>query len=193
MSFRYFQHPHEFSTYTKEPQLCDFCGEERPGYAGPYYGQNDIEFVCEACLIQGRLTEAGASTNEGSRLIRNQLQLYHPELSPEQREALVIQRIDELEYRTPSLVTWNDIEWPGHCGDYCRFIKIAGRPDIVALAGGRDAKAFFYAHLMGRAHPDWWADIRPDSPRNNEVAYSMEVYLFQCLECGEYRLITDME
>ncbi len=55
-AFGYFEHPHEFSTYRTVPALCNVCGQSRPGYAGPFYGLRDVEFVCEDCLT-------GASDN----------------------------------------------------------------------------------------------------------------------------------
>jgi hypothetical protein len=46
--FRYFEHPHKFSTYREEPKPCDLCGWEVAGYdAGAFRGARDVERVCE--------------------------------------------------------------------------------------------------------------------------------------------------
>jgi hypothetical protein len=39
--------------------------------------------------------------------------------------------------------------------------------------------------------PDVWRAIRPDSPKDNSTAYSVGVYLFQCLRCQEYVILWD--
>lgn len=61
--FRYFHDPHNFSTYTLEPQQCEICGEHRPGYGGSFYGPEDLDFVCEDCLANGKLAERNFTTN----------------------------------------------------------------------------------------------------------------------------------
>jgi uncharacterized protein CbrC (UPF0167 family) len=65
-SYRYFEHPHDFSTYDTKDKRCDICGEERPGYGAPLYGErDDIERVCEGCLAGGRLSALDLEINQG--------------------------------------------------------------------------------------------------------------------------------
>lgn len=188
--FCYFEHPHAFSTYTDQAQRCDLCGQERPGYKEPFYGC-DASFVCEACLAAGKLADVKGSTNEGDLgSLRGQLQEMHPDWGEEQVQELVQQRTAELEHRTPHLVTWQSFRWPAHCGDYCRFVKEVGKPDLDELAPDGDGQAFFGEHLRERDRrvtdvPDVWQSIRPDSPQDNAASYSVGVYLFRCLHCGE--------
>ncbi len=82
--FRYFEHPHAFSTYTDQAQPCDLCGQERPGYKEPFYGCDEVAFVCEACLVAGKLADVKGSTNEGDvGSLRGQLQEMHPDWDEE--------------------------------------------------------------------------------------------------------------
>lgn len=198
-AFRYFRTPYEFSTYSDAPQTCDLCDRARLGYRGPFYGSANVEFVCEECLITGKLTHKGLRTNEGDwAAIHDQLRALHPELDDAQTETLLRQRSAELEHRTPHPVTWQDFFWPAHCGDYCRFIKEAGQPDLNELAPDGDGRAFFGAHLYGNLGEltnvsDVWEDIRPDSPKDNAVAYHVGVYLFQCLHCKTYTILWDCD
>ena len=196
MGFCYFQHPHAFSTYTDQAQSCGLCGQERPGYKEPFYGC-DATFVCEACLVEGKLADVKGFTNEGDiRSLREQLQEMHSDWGEEQVQKLVQQHTAELQQRTPHLVTWQDFYWPAHCGDYCCFIKEAGKPDLNELAPDGDGQTFFGEHLSERDKgfanvADVWQSIRPDSPQDNAKAYTMGVYLFRCLHCGKYVITWD--
>lgn len=197
--FTYFRRPHQFSTHTDEPQVCELCSQVRAGYRPPFYGRAGIKFLCEECLAAGRLAEIDAMTNEGDvRSLRGQLSEAQPKLDEEQVESLVRERTGELEHRTPHLVTWQDWLWPAHCGDYCRFLKEAGKPDLNQLAPDADGRAFFADNLYGRLGETTdvsavWEGIRPDSPKDNRTAYHVAVYLFQCLHCGAHVITWDSD
>jgi len=196
MTFTYFRQPHEFSTYKSEPQTCEVCKMVGLGYSGPFYGEKDIEFVCEECLLSGKLAEVGVFANSGNvRSLREQLEKLHSEFDENQVKDLVERRNSELEHRTPNIVTWQDFEWPAHCGDYCCFIKEVGKPELDSLASNGDGQSFFAEHLIdgGVNIADIWQSIRPDEPKDNTVAYSVGVYLFQCLHCDEYMIFWDCD
>lgn len=193
--FRYFALPHSFSTYTRKPHKCDFCGQKLPVYEGVFYGEEDAEFCCEPCLLTGRLAEKGLFTNDAStsRLAARVAAVY-TNWSPAERSAYVRERVQELKHRTPHLPTWQDWDWPVHCDDFCRFERIVGQKDIRALAGGNDADAFLKEHLY---EPDGeslsLADVRPDSPEDNTTSYSLEVYQFVCRTCAKPLFCWDIE
>ena len=195
-TFRYFAEPHAYSSYTLEPEACDSCGRRLPGYRGLFYGTRDINFVCEECLARGALAALGQETNEPDiRALRQQLGQLRPELSEPEREELIKERTDELIHRTPAPETWQPFLWPAHCGDYCRFLKEAGKPDLDQLAGGLDGKAFLAASLYGGLQTDvndLWHSIRADSPKNREGAHDVGVYLYQCLSCGHHIVLWDV-
>jgi len=108
----------------------------------------------------------------------------------------VWERTAEVEQRTPSPVTWQHLSWPAHCGDYACFIGEVGQPDLNALAPNGDGKAFLAEHLheaMLMLETDIWDWIRPDSPKDASTSYSVGVYLFQCLHCGHYLILWDVD
>jgi uncharacterized protein CbrC (UPF0167 family) len=196
-TFRYFDHPHQFSTYRSEPESCSICGTERSGYGGPFYGYDDeTDFVCEECLASGRLAEHRLWTNSGDQAaLERQLRNLQPPLDEEALQALKSERTDELERRTPEVMTWQDFNWPAHCGDYCRFVKEVGIPDLERLAPDGDGLRFFASHcedIENIEHArEVWPGIRPDSPESGALAYDVGVYLFECLTCGETVLLWD--
>jgi uncharacterized protein len=200
--FRYFARPHTFAAYTAEPTPCDFCGETRHCYPGPFAGgsedTDDLETICEECLVSGRLTAAQLSDNEGSLgELRRQLAKMRPDLAEAEIERIARQRTDEVESRTPSPLTWQDFHWSAHCGDYCRYLKEVGQPEVIALAPDGAGPAYLLAHadvVNDIEHArEVWEGVRPDAPQDCAQGYSVGVYLFQCLVCGEYILIWDCD
>ena len=177
--FRYFADPHgPNSTWMDDPQECEICGETRRGYEGTYYGEEDVEFVCEPCLVSGRLAERNLTTNEGdAAALLDQL--------GERAGRLAEERRSELEQRTPHLVTWQDWFWPAHCGDFCRFERRVGRHELTALAPDGDGHRFYLDHLAEEPL-DW--ELLP--PSGDEV-YDVGVYLFRCLDCGTHQIRWD--
>jgi uncharacterized protein len=196
-AYRYFRRPHAFSTYSAAPEECHFCRQARPGYRGPFYSTADIAFVCEPCLVAGRLAEAEASTNDPDlRALREGVERLHPELDPAALDAYCRERTRELVHRTPHLVTWQDFSWPAHCDDYCAFVAEVGKPDVARLAPDGDGPRFLATHLQDP--PPWdlgqlWGALRPDSPADNRVSYPVAFYLFQCRRCGEHRILWDAD
>jgi uncharacterized protein len=196
--FRYFRDPHTFSTYSGDSERCDLCGQIRPGYDGPFYGPQDVDRVCEQCLATGRLLDIEGSANEGDAArVREQLAQLHPDLAADQVDALAQARTVEVETRTPHLVTWQSFFWPVHCGDYCCFLREAGKPDLRKLAPDRNGRAFLRAHLYNEDEDTGieylWEQLRPDSPTSQGESYTVGVYLFQCLHCQEYVILWDSD
>jgi uncharacterized protein CbrC (UPF0167 family) len=196
--YRYFRDPHAFSTFREEPQRCGICTRSRPGYDGPFFGAKDLSFVCEECLHDGRLRELDCSTSEGDIIeLRGNLALANPGIATDRLATLVADRTDELIYRTPHITTWQDLIWPVHCSDYCRYEKEAGRADFQSLAGAADPKQFFIQHLApadrGTDLDDLWQSIREDSPVDNSIAYNTTVYLFSCLICAAAVVMWDCD
>lgn len=203
--YRYFRDPHHFSSYQTTPERCDICGETRPGYGGVYYGiSEDVDFVCEPCMIGGRIAEKGQQTNDGNiELVGEQLQRRHPEWSAEQIAATAAERLLELQTRTPGMITWQDTDFPVHCGDFCCFLKNAGRPDYKAISelhdgynawfASMDFSGYKLSEVAEQAKFLWEECLRDDSPKDGETASSAEFYLFQCLVCGTYITLWDQE
>lgn len=197
--FRYFAHPHDFSTYEPQPQACALRGTEGPGYRGPFYGtRRGVKFVCEDCLGSGALESAGLSTNDPDRrAVVEQLRALHPGHATEEITTLANAHTAELAERTPHPITWQDFFWPAHCGDHMCFDKEVGQPEITLLAPGGDGLRFCASHA-GRIEDlthgrEVWEGIQPDMPENVRNAYSIGVYLFRCLICDAITLLWDCD
>jgi uncharacterized protein CbrC (UPF0167 family) len=195
--FRYFEHPHSFSSYQLEPETCGICGHQRAGYRCVFHGPKaPFDFVCEDCLASGRLAEHDLSTNAADRAaLEQQLRQLRPPLDGTALQTQVQACTAEVEQRTPPVVTWQYFQWPAHCGDYCRFVQEVGKRDLNRLAANRDGLAFFATHtreIQDLAHAqEVWPYIRPDSPRDGKNAYDVAVYFFDCLKCGQPVMLWD--
>lgn len=129
-------------------------------------------------MASGALSVLGHHTNDPDvAALRRQLVELRPDLSESERDEVVAQRTDELTHRTPHLVTWQDLTWPAHFADYCRFLKEAGKLDLDRLAAPEDGKYFLAAKLYGGLDTnldDLWSAVRPDSPKELRVGRLFE-------------------
>lgn len=195
-TYDYFADPENFSTWSSQSQECSLCGQERSGFEGPFYGEDDIEFICEECLRHGEIVETGATTNDGDmESLREQIGEMRPELPEEQVAREVENRFAILAEQTPPMATHLPVLWPAHCGDFCRYVKEAGRADLELLGPGGDGQAFLLMHfLQSDPHQDpqrIYKQMRSEATENNHISHSPAVYLFKCRNCDEQFVLSD--
>lgn len=160
--FRYFHNPYKYHAYSKERQECDVCHQNFSGYEvkGLYGAEaicDEINFICEKCLTEGKLRSLGCSTNSGNPTIlrqqlENSLRLIKPfpRLSDEEIKKLVKEKTEEIEYRTPRIYSFKSFNWPVHCGDYCCFIGEMGKEELNILSSNKNGRAFLDEILFER-------------------------------------------
>ena len=184
--FTYFKNPTQpLSSWTEEAKACHFCSELKPGFSNGYSGPEDLEHLCEGCLRSGRLSEIEMSSCSGDeKSLRAQLAAARPALDDAALSALVKSRTAELEHSTPHLQTWQDLDWPAHCGDYCQFVEEVGKPELTELAGEEDPIEWFCRNTWETC-PDVWEAVRDLSAREHpDQSYDLTVYRFLCRECA---------
>jgi len=197
-TYPYFADPENFSTWSDHPQECDLCAAERPGFEGPFYGEEEIGFLCEECLHAGAIVESGATTNDGDmESLREQIAEANPALPVEQVAREVEQKFARLTEQTPPMATHAPLLWPAHCGDFCVYVKEAGRADLQKVAPGGDTLAFFLMNFLQsdpRQDPEKiHSRMRAETTENNHISHSPAVYLFRCDKCSEHFLLSDEE
>ena len=149
---------------------CVVCGQRRGWvYACNMYGNVGRESrVCPWCIADGSVAEAlSVSFNEGDRR----------SMTPED--------VEQVERRTPSFVTWQEVHWQSCCDRACVYLGEAKEGDLVP--GGRWAEAgeTLFDDMPWPAEQK--AEMLAGFGRGNDPA----AYVFQCVVCGAFKAFWD--
>ena len=199
--FKYFQEPYKFSSILDNEHECDICHQVKTCFdASLYYGPKDYVAFCFDCVTQGRLKEVGATAVDPDTLeLKTQLRKIHKEFLEEELEKKSQSITDSLINSTPQLTTWQEFHWPAHCGDYCTFIKIAGKEYFNQLAEDGNGKKLFkrtlYGYLKKITDVDSvWEGLCDASIKDlgdENCNWETSAYIFRCRVCGEVITIWD--
>ncbi len=201
MAYKYFKYPSRYAVLTDEPIACEICKKKQICLdATAFYSKDEIEAICENCLKAGRLPEIEACSNDADvEELFDQLIHLHPN---KKRETLLQEakaKTDELEFRTPPLVSWQDWKFPALDGDYAQFVCFGSKHEYNKYAPDGDGKAFFEKWLLDdlreftnfenlwRAVPE--NRIRTVSQSND---FSLLTYLFKSLHSEQYVIVWDL-
>jgi uncharacterized protein CbrC (UPF0167 family) len=202
MPYKYFAHPNSLAAFHDEPMTCEICATSKKCLdASSFYGEKEMDAICEDCLAGGRLKEINACTMDADvEMLVQQLERLHPEWKIDHLLQDAKAKTDELELRTPPVLSWQEWKYPAADGDYCKFMCFASKADYIKLAGeDGDPKAFFASTLYDTFAEDTnidgvW-DAMPDT-RIKTVAKSNEyfllVYLFKSLHSDTYVSLWDI-
>jgi uncharacterized protein CbrC (UPF0167 family) len=168
IEFPYFADPERFSYMTKVIVACEVCGSQEKCFdTAGCYGTGSVEAICPKCLKSGKLIEFDVCTNDVGGSLAGKLK---PDFDEESHSNIIA-------YCTPPLPTWQDMEWPIKNGDFCRFVKIASKPDFL------DKNELFAAipeeYHFGRDADEFW-EMLPEGKITNleDGNYDVSFYLF---------------
>lgn len=191
MTFTYFENPLKFSPLSDGLTTCAICGKEKICFdASLFYGEDQIDAICQECLTEGKLKDKNIFTCQGdAEELQRQLKDLHPTWSDEQLDEDVSRKTFSLEKTTPHLVTWQDWEWPCADGDYCKFIGYGSKPLYASLAPGTDGKqlfnhSFYYTIEEDSDTESFWDVLLPKDEINDyEASTDLDTlfYVFRSL------------
>jgi uncharacterized protein len=144
-------------------ERCSACERKRGFiFTGVAYGERvpDDALFCPWCISEGR---AHASFDARFNLV-------DAEASEEAH--------DEVAYRTPGLLTWQDWDWPAHGKDAGVYL---GQPTGAEL---RANAAALEALLRDLRQWDWGRDEAYVDEFIEGLGGSQVAYLFECRHCG---------
>jgi uncharacterized protein CbrC (UPF0167 family) len=213
--FHYVVNPTQLTIlhFSDKPEACDICKKEKVGYSYSGYtglGDEDINFVCEDCLSEGRLREKKLEANQGSpKILTKQLKELNPNASDEESKRIVKDKTDVIKFRTPAITSWQDHRWPVHHGDYCLLLGEMGKQELNSLASSGDGRKLLnsilywtgegdtgtgYEEEWDDEYRDWlWGYIPDHAPKENSKDSCSPLYLFQCIIGKEYIAMLDFD
>ena len=158
MKYKHFRDPDNFAYRLEDEADCSICKNKGLWFdAGSFYGVNEIDCICDKCLMSGELQSLSIETNEA--------------FDGDKKD------INEIIYKTPALPTWQGREWPFIDGQYCIFEKIASKVDF---ASKKDFIFSFPESERKDSDLDWLWDVLPEKKITNvkNANYDISVYLF---------------
>jgi uncharacterized protein CbrC (UPF0167 family) len=158
--FKYHPDPLATGNIQQRQTLCPVCEQVREYvYVGPFWAKDDVSGICPWCIKDG----SAATKYRGA--FQN----------PEDCEEAAPEFWDELLFRTPGYLGWEQPLWPIHHHDFCVFLGYMKWKEI-------ESRLLEFAE-----------DIDHDGIFSRTELYQignrLEGYLFQCVVCGKHRLI----
>ena len=164
-AFKYILNPVEEELIEKSSETCCCCGKKN-GYivSSVMYTKYETGPICPWCVVSGE----ACKKFEG----------FYNEV--EKRAGISEDIIDNIELRTPGLVTFQDQLWPVHCRDGCQFLGHFFSDDLPKVD-----KNFLDKFL----EENGISESELLELENSEPHYY--VYKFSCLHCKQYVLLFD--
>ena len=171
-AFPYYRDPTADESITPSDERCGVCGRQRGFiFTGVAYGERVPENAkfCPWCISEGKAhASLGASFN-----------LVAPGASQEAQ--------DEVRYRTPGFLSWQDWDWPTHCGDVAVYL---GQPSGDELRANPRA---LEALLRDLRQWEWGRDQAHVEGFIDGLGESQVAYLFECRHCRSQLVCWDQE
>ena len=166
--FRYHPDPIATGSIEESDQPCACCGEVRGYlYVGPVFSEQEVGMVCPWCIASGAVHEK-----------------FDAELVDEEGvggygewDKVPQSVVEEIAYRTPSFLGWQQEKWFTCCGDGAAFLDRAGAEELRGKWAGAVESIRESSHI----HIDDW----PETFDSLDKYASPTAYVFQCLHCGK--------
>lgn len=169
-TFKYLRDPRVVFEPNSQKILCECC-QNKPAwiYRNGIYAIKDAENFCPECIVSGEASKKFDGTfNEAS---------YSPIDNPAAKE--------ELEKRTPTLNTWQDLSWAACCNDYCQFIKYMAPEDFENPEIVQSLEETYNEETQGPP----FEELAPIC----EESVDINLLLFQCPTCKKYYVEVDID
>lgn len=131
-------------------------------------------------------------------LCKTQLEEKFPKKTSEEISKLLDSQTNEFTSTTPSVLSWQDFNWPVDDGDYCQFVMTAGKKDLNDLSGNGDGFSFFQEHMDNDFEVDTlkslWRALKPGKMVSNGVVderWPAMSLVFKSQFSNEYFIIFD--
>ena len=169
--FKYNPNAEKLGILALREATCPVCQQFRSIiYDGPVASENDVADICPWCIADGSAAEKFDCEFAGSAGTED----------VDDEEAL-----RELLTRTPGFNTFQEVIWPAHCGAPCAYMNPVGNKEVKRMREELIDDIEHLADEFGIDEEELIDDITTDG--------AMQGHLFNCLHCGQHRLVIDME
>lgn len=121
--FKYFKDPYGFGSFVASDKTC-ICCKQIKGYiyTGSFFSfKHEVNEFCPWCVHNGKAAKKFDGAFNAEILYAN-----YTEVKDKQNLKIAGER-------TPSIYTWQELDWPVRDGDLCRFIDSIGWEEIQKL------------------------------------------------------------
>jgi uncharacterized protein CbrC (UPF0167 family) len=169
-TFKYHPDPVATGSIVESDGECICCEQARGFiYAGPVYAtESNDDCICPWCIADGSAHEKLEATFTDEELIGGG-GLW---------DAVPPDVCEEVAFRTPGFVGWQQEMWWTHCGDAGQFIGRAGYRELAAH--GAEAVEAIRQSTGLRPSAEWDRFFQALDKDGSPTAY-----LFRCLHCGQ--------
>jgi len=169
--FPYYADPLADGCFEQRAITCEVCGQQRDWvYVGVMYTEDEPESICPWCIADGRAAARFDGTFQDVSFA----------------DAASRESIDAVLTRTPSVATWNPIDWPDHCGECCTYMgdfQLEQHRHLLSLQTVQEDLAGIGGEIQ----------LSPEELPQLAENGSLWLRLFKCRLCGVYRLALDLD
>jgi len=176
--FKFFPNLMTSKSVEESSEPCQCCGKvEKYSYIGGMFCEEEVNNLCLNCIANGDAAKKFNGEFYDRSAIANRTT---------DKEVT-----DEIMYRTPTYVSWQDPEWLSHCKHPCIYVGQVYIGDLFKLGIYKQvrtelSKACYYKGMeMTVAEID---DMLVDMVKDSEL----EGHLFHCVVYGKYKLHVDL-
>lgn len=167
--FRYHPDPVATGSVVRSQERCVCCDEVRGFiYTGPVFSEEELDnALCPWCIASGHAHERFDAEFTDLASVGDNGAWEHV-------ESFIA---EEVAFRTPGFVGWQQERWWTHCADAAAFIGVCGAAELRAL--GAEALEAIRDDTGLPEGEEWQSFLSALSAKGSPTAY-----LFRCLYCG---------
>lgn len=177
--FKYHPDPLKTGSVVESEEICECCNKPRGYvYSGSMYTRNRPNSICPWCISNG----------DAHRMFQIEFASLMPAVIDPKKPVEIqcsSEAFDELLHKTPGFSSYQEIEWPNHCEDFCEYHGIAKVADLRRISAEEKNRIF---------ETSWIDDSELNDCLESKDTEELHHFIkFVCRSCGEVLLQVDLD